>query len=95
VVAPPPVAVATAPVAPATPAPTPAGPNPAAQAFVDQVLINGVMLGAANSQRILIKGQSYGIGDPVNHDLQLKLAAVLPHDIIFVDGSGIQYHKRY
>ncbi len=89
------VAVAAPPVAPAIPAAAPAGPNPAAQAFVDQMLINGVMLGAANSQRILVKGQTFGNGDFVNHDLQLKLAAVLPHDIIFVDGSGIQYHKRY
>jgi hypothetical protein len=72
-----------------------AGPNPATQAFVDQILINGVMLGNASAQRILVKGQSYGKGDVVSHDLQLKLAAVLPHDIIFVDESGFQYHKRY
>jgi hypothetical protein len=84
-----------APVPAVSSAPPVASPNPATQAFVDQMLINGVMLGNASSQRILVKGQSYGKGDVVNRDMQLKLAAVLPHDIIFVDESGIQYHKRY
>ena len=71
------------------------GPNPAAQAFVDQLVLNGVTLGGTQSQRILIKSGVYGRGDVVNRDLKLKLAAVNPHDIIFEDESGIQYHKRY
>ncbi len=88
--APPPATVA------ATTTPKPViGPNPAAQIFVDQVVLNGVVLGGPQSQRILVKGVGYGRGDIVNRDLKLKLAAVQPHDIIFEDESGIQYHKRY
>lgn len=98
-------APASAPVAAATPPPaevaTPAapkpviGPNPADQLFVDQMTLNGVVLGGPQSQRILVKGVGYGRGDIVNRDLKLKLVAVQPHDVIFEDESGIQYHKRY
>jgi hypothetical protein len=89
------VASATPPAtAPGTPT-APTGPSLAAQTFVDQMLLNGVMLGDASNQRILVKTQSFGIGDTVNFDLKLKLTAVLPHDIIFADESGFQYHKRY
>jgi len=89
-----PVLAATAPT-PTVAAPTPAipAPNPAAQAFVDQLAVSGVLLG--NSQRILVKTQAYDLGVTVNRDLKLKLVAVLPHDIIFADESGFQYHKRY
>jgi hypothetical protein len=95
-------ALATAPVTPvgastvaAAPAPAVAGPNPAAQTFVDQMILNGVRLGKPADQRILVGVQSFALGDPVNRDLKLKLSAVQPHDIVFTDESGFQYHKRY
>jgi hypothetical protein len=59
------------------------------------MILNGVRLGKPADQRILVGVQSFALGDPVNRDLKLKLSAVQPHDIVFTDESGFQYHKRY
>jgi thioredoxin-related protein len=95
----PPAPVASAPTpAPATPPaeatpPAPPGPSVDTQAFVDKVTISGLRLDGA-TRRIIIQGQVYNVGDMVNPDFKLKLAAVELHDITFVDAGGFLYHKR-
>jgi hypothetical protein len=95
----PPVSPAPAPVPPAVPA-QPSAPvapafNPNIQAEVDNLHLSGVRLAGDNS-RILVNGEVYSIGDVLtDHDLKLKVSAIAPREIIFVDDSGTQYIKRF
>jgi hypothetical protein len=92
----PPVSPAPPPAAPLSPA-KPSAPtfNPAIQAEVDNLHLSGVRLAGDNS-RILVNGDVYTIGDILtDHDLKLKVSAIAPREIIFVDDSGIQYIKRF
>jgi hypothetical protein len=69
--------------------------NPAVQAQLDALRLSGVRLAGQNS-RILVDGQVYGIGDVLaEHGVNLKVFAIAPREIIFVDESGIQYIKRF
>jgi hypothetical protein len=84
---------ATSPAQPAAPAA--AAFNPAIQAQLDALRLSGVRL-AGDRSRILVNGQVYGIGDPLlENGINVKVFAIAPREIIFVDESGIQYIKRF
>ena len=85
----------SAPTAPiAEPAPAPALPDPRIQTFVDAIRVAGIRSSGAES-KVLMNDRVYRVGDTVDLALGIKLEAVAPDSLTFVDAHGASYKKNF
>ena len=68
--------------------------NPEIIAFLNSSQISAARVARSNS-RVFMNGQVYFVDSVVNPNLQLRLISVQPETIIFNDGSGLEYKKRF
>jgi hypothetical protein len=84
----------TAPTAERAPAPAPALPDPRIQTFVDAIRVAGIRSSGAES-KVLMNDRVYRVGDTVDLALGIKLEAVAPDSLTFVDAHGASYKKNF
>jgi hypothetical protein len=84
----------TAPTAEPAPAPAPALPDPRIQTFVDAIRVAGIRSSGAES-KVLMNDRVYRVGDTVDLALGIKLEAVAPDSLTFVDAHGASYKKNF
>ncbi|WP_309398282.1 hypothetical protein [Cerasicoccus maritimus] len=79
-----------------TPAPTPAtqGADPKIIAFLQASRITGIKV-AGSKSRVLMNNQVFKVGSIVEAQNQLKITAINPNEIQFVDDSGVEYRKQF
>jgi hypothetical protein len=84
----------TAPTAEPAPAPAPALPDPRIQTFVDAIRVAGIRSSGAES-KVLMNDRVYRVGDTVDLALGIKLEAVAPDSLTFVDAHGASYKRNF
>jgi hypothetical protein len=84
----------TAPTVEPAAVPAPALPDPRIQTFVDAIRVAGIRSSGAES-KVLMNDRVYRVGDTVDMALGIKLEAVAPDSLTFVDAHGASYKKNF
>lgn len=66
--------------------------DPRVLAFLDAARINGIR-SVADDAKLLMNNKVFRAGAVVDRELGLKLAQILPNELVFEDARGIQYRK--